>query len=69
LLVGRRSLKDILPPRALQHRQTSGNAPILHFVIGSHSKKTLADESAGSMGSSPSGGFRFNKSLGVSIVH
>jgi hypothetical protein len=35
LLVGRRSIKDILPPRALQHRQTSGNAPVPHFVIGS----------------------------------
>jgi hypothetical protein len=39
LLVGRRSLKDILPPRALQHRQTSGNAPIPHFVIGSKPSK------------------------------
>jgi hypothetical protein len=38
LLVGRRSIKDILPPRAWQHRQTSGNAPVPHFVIGSKSK-------------------------------
>jgi hypothetical protein len=37
LLVGRRSIKDILPPRALQHRQT--NAPIPHFVIGSKPSK------------------------------
>jgi hypothetical protein len=35
LLVGRRSIKDILPPRAWQHRQTSANAPVPHFVIGS----------------------------------
>jgi hypothetical protein len=35
LLAGRRSLKDILPPRAWQHRQTSGNAPVPHFVIRS----------------------------------
>jgi hypothetical protein len=26
LLVGQRSMKDILPPRALPQRQTSGNA-------------------------------------------
>jgi hypothetical protein len=37
LLVGRRYIKDILPPRAWQHRQTSGNAPLPHFVIGSKS--------------------------------
>jgi hypothetical protein len=37
LLVGRRSMKDILLPRAWQHRQTSGNAPLPHFVIGSKS--------------------------------
>jgi hypothetical protein len=35
LLVGRRSIKDILPPRALQHRQISGNAPVPYFVTGS----------------------------------
>src|SRR6516162_7649592 len=35
LLVGRRSIKDILTPRALQHRQISGNAPVPHFDTGS----------------------------------
>ncbi len=35
LLVGRRSIKDILPPRALQHRQISGNAPVPYFALGS----------------------------------
>src|SRR6185312_15755665 len=35
LLVGRISIKDILPPRASQHGQISGNAPVPHFVIGS----------------------------------
>ena len=33
LLVGRRSIKDIRPPRALQQPQISGNAPVPHFVI------------------------------------
>jgi len=28
LLVGQRSLKDILPPRALRQHQISGNAPL-----------------------------------------
>ena len=28
LLVGRRSIEDILSPRALQQRQISGNAPV-----------------------------------------
>jgi len=35
LLVSRISIKDILLPRALRHRQISGNASIPHFVIGS----------------------------------
>ncbi len=39
LLVSRISIKDILLPRALQHRQISGNAPVPHFVIGSYSRR------------------------------
>src|SRR5436853_7173818 len=35
LLVGRISIKNILPPRALRHPQISGNASVLHFDIGS----------------------------------
>jgi hypothetical protein len=31
LLVGQRSMKDILPPRDLLHRQISGNAPVLYL--------------------------------------
>ncbi len=31
LLVGRISIKDILPPRALQQRQISGNAPVSYL--------------------------------------
>jgi len=31
LLVGQRSMKDILPPRALPHHQISGNAPVPYF--------------------------------------
>jgi hypothetical protein len=38
LLVGRRSIKDILPPRALQQHQISGNAPVPHFDMGSQTK-------------------------------
>ena len=34
LLVGRRSVKDILPPRALQQRQISGNAPVSYLGQG-----------------------------------
>jgi hypothetical protein len=32
LLAGRRSMKDILPRRASQHRQISGNAPVPHLI-------------------------------------
>jgi hypothetical protein len=35
LRVGRRSIKDILAPRALQQRQISGNAPIPICEMGS----------------------------------
>jgi hypothetical protein len=31
LLVGRRSIKDILSPRALQQHQISGNAPVSYL--------------------------------------
>ena len=31
LLVGQRSVKDILPPRALQQRQISCNAPVAYL--------------------------------------
>jgi hypothetical protein len=31
LLVGERSMKDILPPRALLRHQISGNAPVLYL--------------------------------------
>jgi hypothetical protein len=31
LLVGQRSMKDILPPRALPHHEISGNAPVPYF--------------------------------------
>jgi len=31
LLVGQRSMKDILPPRALPHNEISGNAPVPYF--------------------------------------
>ena len=37
LLVGRRSIKDILSPRALQHHQFSGNASVPYFDLGSKS--------------------------------
>jgi hypothetical protein len=36
LLVSRRSIKDILPPRALQQQQISSNAPVPYFDTGSH---------------------------------
>jgi hypothetical protein len=39
LLVGQISIKDILPPRAWQHPQISGNAPVPHFVTGSKPTK------------------------------
>jgi hypothetical protein len=39
LLVGRISIKDILPSRALQQRQISGNAPVPHFDAGSQSNQ------------------------------
>jgi hypothetical protein len=35
LLVGPRSMKDILPPRAWQHHQISGNASVPYFDFGS----------------------------------
>jgi hypothetical protein len=38
LLVGRISLKDILPPRASQRQQISGNALVPHFDIGSNAR-------------------------------
>jgi hypothetical protein len=38
LLVGQRSIKDILPPRALPQRQTSSNAPIPIFEMRSSHK-------------------------------
>jgi len=31
LLVGQRSMKDILPPRALPQRQISSNAPVSYL--------------------------------------
>jgi hypothetical protein len=31
LLVGQRSMKDILPPRALLHREISGNASVAYL--------------------------------------
>jgi hypothetical protein len=35
LLVGQRSMKDILPPLAFPQCQISSNAPVLYFEIGS----------------------------------
>src|SRR5579862_4139377 len=45
LLVGRRSIKDILPPRALQQHKISGNAPIPYFDMGSEPRKELGERS------------------------
>ena len=42
LLVGRRSMKDILPPRASQQPQISGNAPVPHFVIAKTNSEPIA---------------------------
>jgi hypothetical protein len=35
LLVAQRSIKDILPPRALPQRQISSNAPVPIYEMGS----------------------------------
>ena len=39
LLIGRRSTRDILPPRALPSGQIPGNAPVPHLLTGSNRSK------------------------------
>jgi hypothetical protein len=39
LLVGQRSIKDILPPRALPQRQIFSNAPVPIYEMGSKGGK------------------------------
>jgi len=41
LLVGQRSTKDILPPRALPPGQIPGNAPLPHLLTGSKGENVV----------------------------